>query len=310
MDYKLTPLEPQKNVLKRVRNKFLRDFIQSPKRSKLRKALILALPDYSALSGNAFSIHSLLCHTDVEMGICTYKVFNYVAGENFHFIIHDDGTLTNHDIAYIQKHIRARIYTRKESDLITQNSLQSFPNILKYRQTHFLALKLIDVKLFSSGERIAYLDPDILFFNRPDFYIQTFISQRKSHNFFNKDLESAYIDTPENIIKHLGTLPYPDVNAGLWVFNSDDISLEKIEIWLSHDFMQSHMSSYRMEQTLVSLLVDSNIGTAEYLPKGYDVDLFKLPKNSIGKHYVGKIRHGYEFEGIQHFLKSLSKPLV
>ena len=304
MHFKLIPLEPEKNILKRVQNKFVREVIQSPQRSQLRKELINILPDYNSLPASEFAIHSLLCHRDVEMGICCYKIFNYFAEENFQFIIHDDGSLTAQDILYIKKHIVAKVYTRAESDEICSSRLEKFPNILRYRQSHFLALKLIDVKMLSSDERIAYLDSDILFFRRPDFYLETFMAQKKSKNVFNKDIMNAYVDKPEIIAEKLGVLPYPYINAGLWVFNAEDISFQKLESWLSTAYLQPHFNSYRLEQTLVSLLAASSSSGTGYLPQEYDVNLSKLPETTVGKHYVGKIRHGFELEGIRYILKT------
>jgi len=300
----LTPLENEKNLIKRIRNKFHREFIQIPQRSRLRKRFINTLPLYSTYPSNKYSIHSLLCHRDVEMGICCFKAFNYFAGDNFEFIIHDDGSLTDSDIQYIRNQVVAKIHTKSESDEIAFQTLQLFPNILKYRNSHFLALKLIDVILLGSGTRMAYLDSDILFFQKPEFYLETFMTQEKSKNYFNKDFFDAYIDSPENIQKNLGVFPFPFINAGLWVCNKEDLDLHKIEEWLATEYLKPFINFYRLEQTLLSLLARESAHGADYLPEGYNVDLLKLPQNCIGKHYVGKIRHGFELEGIRYLLQA------
>ncbi len=300
MTFKLLPAEIQTSIVSRIKNKLYRDFILSPRRNKIRKHYIESLPEYGRMPGNELFIHSLMCKRDVEMGICTYKTLNHLSNLNFNYIIHDDGSLTTTDINFISRHIKASVITRKESNLKAETLLKDHPHILNFRRNHFLALKIIDVSLFDSSDRIVYLDSDILFFKKPDFFITAFADRTNRINYFNKDLLDAYIDSPEKILHNLQVSPFPFINAGLWVMNKSTIDFEKIETWLSTDYIKPFLSSYRLEQTLVSMLANISNTPTEYLPQPYNVDLLKSPSACISKHYVGKIRHGYELEGLSY----------
>ncbi len=89
--------------------------------------------------------------------------------------------------------------------------------------------------------------------------------------------------------------------------NSSDIDLSQIEGWLQTDYLKKYISQYRLEQTLVSLLAGKSTNGASFFPSEYDVDFFKQPNKNVCKHYVGKIRHGYELEGVRHLLQNRLK---
>ncbi len=302
MKFQLKPLEKETNVLKKIRNKLVRNYIYTPKRKSLRKIFLKTLPTNSEKEDISPRIHCLLCRRDLEMGICTFKNLNFLSGINFTYVIHDDGSLTTKDINLLNKHLNVIIHSKEESDAVASIKLKAYPNIVRFRNSHVLALKLIDVIIFSMSTRVAYLDSDILFFEKPDFFLETLLNEKTSLNYFNKDFNDAYIDTTESIFTNLGTRPMPNINAGLWVMNSEDLSLNLLEKWLSNKYLSAYLGSYRLEQTLVALLAETSTSGSTYFPESYDINLLKLPETCVSKHYVGKIRHGFELEGIKFLL--------
>ncbi len=94
------------------------------------------------------------------------------------------------------------------------------------------------------------------------------------------------------------------MNAGLWIMNALDIDFLQIENWLQTDFFKQHNRKYTLEQTILSMLANKSAHGAEHFPKPYDVDIYKQPQESVCKHYVGKIRHAYELEGVSYLLKN------
>ncbi|MBC8046662.1 MAG: hypothetical protein H7Y00_07690 [Fimbriimonadaceae bacterium] len=306
MEYKLIPAQNPKNIVDRIFKKFEREFLTIPKRKNIRDKFISSFAADDTSEKFSFSIHCLLCSRDVQMAVCTFLAFYKLSNIKFMITFHDDGSLNDEDEKYILKYINARVIRRNESNHETQKALKSFPAIMEYRNQQVMALKLIDVKLFSHGNRIAYIDSDILFFKNPVFFINTLQQQMVTTNYFNKDLYNAYVEEPAKIFDHTGVRPYDKVNAGLWVMNAQDIDLNQIESWLQTNFFKQHANKYLLDQTFISMLANNSSSKVQYFPGDYDVDLFKDPDNCICKHYVGKIRHGFELEGLRYLLKNHS----
>ena len=307
MKFILRPLEKSHSILERIINKINRELFINPARRKISRKLIASIPPYSNDADQEFSIHTLIGSRYVEMAIAGFKVFNYVSGKNFKITIHDDGTLNEENIRRLNQHLNCKIIRRKEADEKAKQELINYPALFQFRSAQVMALKFIDVKLFSRGARNAYIDADILFFSYPEFFIQTLTDQSEQINYFNKDIDNAYINNIDEIEKATGLRPFEKANAGLWVINAKDIDLSLAESWLSKKYFQPFKTSYRLEQTLISILANTSEQRAAHLPAAYDVDLLKHPENSVCKHYVGRIRHGYELEGLQFILDNKIK---
>lgn len=307
MKFILRPLEKSHSILERIINKINRELFINPARRKISRKLIASIPPYPNDTDQEFSIHTLIGANYVEMAIAGFKVFNYVSGSNFKITIHDDGTLNEENINRLNQHLNCKIIRRQEADEKAKQELMNYPALFQFRSAQVMALKFIDVKLFSRGARNAYIDVDILFFKQPEFLLNTLKDQSEQINYFNKDIDNAYIENIDVIFKRSGLHPLEKANAGLWVMNAKDMNLGLAESWLSTEYFQAFKTSYRLEQTFISILANMSEKGAAHLPASYDVDLLKQPENSVCKHYVGRIRHGYELEGLQYILDNVIK---
>lgn len=238
------------------------------------------------------------------MGICAFLSLYRVTKKNFMITFHDDGSLDDATENYIKSKLNARIVRRAEADASADIQLKDFPGIKLYRQKQVMALKLIDVRLYAKGERIAYIDSDILFFKDPVFVTSMLDSQEHGINYFNRDIANAYVDSPENIFSNTGDMPLEKVNAGFWVMNKTDIDLEQIERWLQSSYFKQHAEKYVLDQTIISMLAAKSKYGAAHMPEVYDVSFNKDPAASVCKHYVGRIRHGFELEGLQYLMSN------
>jgi hypothetical protein len=167
-----------------------------------------------------------------------------------------------------------------------------------------MALKLVDVKLWRRGERLSYIDSDILFFRRPDFFLDA-LQGKHTKNYFNKDISDSYVRRADEILSDVGVRPLDRLNAGLWVMYQDAIDLDRIESWLRHPAFSGKLYAYTLDQTFISMLANSSPHGVEHLPATYDVAFRKDVTMSVNKHYVGAIRHAYEMEGLKYLLESL-----
>lgn len=281
-------------ILNEVRNVF---------RKQLRQEMLSRLPIYE-VEENQSEIHMLICKRDFEMAIITAAQLNHLGQTGHSFTFHDDGSLDDKMEEIIYHQFPGTLVVRRNvADFIASQKLIAYPNILEYRKKHVMALKLIDTAIWAKNERIGYLDSDILFFRYPAEYIKS-LNTKKSTNYFNQDIADAYISNSNAITKELGFPPAPRINAGLWTMNKKDINLHQIENWLNHPFFNKHQADYRLEQTFMALLVQISKTVTAYFSKEYDVSYEKKPVESVCKHYVGRIRYGYELEGIKYLLNN------
>jgi flagellar biosynthesis regulator FlaF len=281
-------------IINEVRNIF---------RKQLRHKILRRLPVYTAVSNHP-EIHMLICKRDFEMAIITAAMLNLLGKTAHSFTFHDDGTMDDQMEKIIYQQFPGTLVVRRNvADLIASQKLSAYPKLLEFRKKHVMALKLIDVALWAQEDRIGYLDSDILFFRYPKEFIRAF-EKDIDVNYFNRDIANAYITDCSSIKNLVGLRPASLINAGLWVMNKKDIDLNLIESWLKHSVMSKYKSDYRLEQTFAALLAQTSDAGVAHFSSGYNVSFEKKPEKSIAKHYVGRIRYGYELEGIRYLFSS------
>ena len=271
-------------------------------RKKIRHEFLEKTKKFTINNEHPFSVHMLLCKRDLEMAVCSAMAFNKVMEDGMRFYFHDDGSLDINDTKFIQKHLPGiKVILRKEADEKAEKELKAYPNILEYRKNQIMALKLIDVRLWGQGDRICYVDSDVLFLKKPTFFIDA-LSGKNPKNYFNKDIETVYVQTPEEIESFMHFKPLEKCNAGLWVMHKQDINFNIIEEWLGNPGFEKNLKRYTLDQTFISMLATISTHGVDYLPKEYDVNFYRQMTKSASKHYVGAIRNGYELEGLNFLL--------
>lgn len=298
----LLPMFSAPNITGRISLRIINE-VRNVFRRQLRQEMLSRLPVYD-VGENQSEIHMLICKRDFEMAIITAAQLNNLGKTGHSFTFHDDGTLDDHMEKSLYQHFPGTLVVRRNiADFTAGQKLFAYPNILKFRKKHVMALKLIDTAIWAQNNRIGYLDSDILFFRYPEKYIDS-LHAGICTNYFNQDIEDAYISGSDIIKRELGLSPAPRINAGLWTMNKEDLNLDQIESWLGHAFFNKHLADYRLEQTFMALLAQISRADTAYFPKEYDVSFEKNPSESVCKHYVGRIRYGYELEGIRYLINS------
>ena len=282
----------------RVLHRGYRDLWETPRRSRIRKAFLARAHSWNALDHGDAELHTLLCHRDVEMGMCASLAFAFACGRRFSWIVHDDGSLTTGDVERITATIPGTfVIGRRQADERARREHYGLRRVQEYRDSQVMALKLVDVRIWARSDRIGYLDSDICFFRYPEFFLNA-LEREASGSFFNRDIRDSYVLTRDELERRMGFAPPERINAGLWVMDRDDIDLDRIEGWLAGPGFSDCRYGYTLDQTMIAMLgVVSGHGIA-HLPREYDVDLHKTLAASVCKHYVGAIRHGFELEGL------------
>lgn len=269
-------------------------------RKQLRQGILRELPVFEVEPPCQSGIHMLVCRRDFEMAMISAMMMNVLGGKGHCFIFHDDGSLDDDlEKRLYQSLPGSKIIRRKTADKILKKDLSEYPAMLEFRRKQVLALKLIDIPFFSEYERIGYIDADILFFQYPAAFSRQ-LNDSADLNIFNKDISNAYI-TDRVLIEEKSGVKLPKrINSGLWVMNRKVFDFGMIESWLKNPFLLPYLADYRLEQTIMAMLAGSSEAETIYFPEGYDVSFEKLPEASICKHYVGRIRYGYELEGLRY----------
>lgn len=304
--YRVQPVYPEKlTLLRRGYNKAIRKLYGEPKRAAIRKRFANSRPAPDFGQTAVLTVHSLVCHRDMWMSICSLKSLLLAVGEPMQFCLHDDGTLSGADQDLLKHHFpSARLITRREADARSEKILAQYPNCRAWRNDHVMSLKLLDVANAGSAGRMAYVDSDILFFEKPSFWVEE-LKKQKGQSFFNRDMGCFYAFSPEKIREELNVQVLNEINAGLWIMDRNCLSLEKIENWLGRQFVRAvyDKKKHYLEQTMVAMLAAEYAEPAGYFPESYDVAFTKPVDRSVCKHYVGRIRHGFELEGIRYLLE-------
>ena len=302
---KLTPrFTGHPNLLVRGAHWFYRKAYEEPLRRRIRQRFLQRGVPWDSLAEDAGELHTLLCHRDVEMGLCAAMCYALAARSRFRWFVHDDGSLTSEDRERIHAAVPdALVISRQAADERAARECGHLPKIQEYRRRQVMALKLVDVRIWAEADRIAYLDSDICFFHYPDFFLKSLRGEIKG-SYFNKDIQDAYVLDRLEIGRRLGVAPHPRTNAGLWVMDRNLIDLDLIERWLNDPSIKECLYAYTLDQTFISMLAVLGADGVDYLPPEYDVDLRKPVADSVSKHYVGAIRHGFELEGLRAMMAS------
>jgi len=250
-------------------------------------------------------VHMLLGKSHVEMAICSCKSFILAAKSSCIFTFHDDGSLDKESIGWLLSQFPgSRVIDRQSADRIAAQKLKDYPMCRYVRDNNFMWIKFFDVFFWSGRNRVAYIDSDIIFFNKPEQFIRE-LNDQDGNNLFNRDVGTGYyysisLDKIEQLIKKK---MLPAVNAGLWILDRSVLDLDLVESWLSDDGLKNVLSHYFLDQTLIAALASVTAKQATYFDKGYDISLTNEVKDAVCKHYVGSIRQNYELEGLIFLIK-------
>jgi hypothetical protein len=261
---------------------------------------ILSTPPISGTTDKRCEIHVLTSKGDWLNLIWTLKSFYVASNRRYALCIHEDGSLTETDVATLGEHFPdARIIRRKVADAKLAQVLRDFPRSLAFRKSNLLAPKVFDFATFLESDRIGSFDSDLLFFSEPKVYLQRVEDPAYQLNTFNADLGHGYTVEPDQVREVIGHRLLPRVNTGLGLIHRNSIRWDWTEEFLAlPGILAGHF--WRIEQTLLALC-SSRFGV-ELLPDEYTLKLEPGIGSRPFRHYVGSIRHLMYGEGIARLI--------
>lgn len=298
----LTLDENPRNFFDRVYKKLKREY-RDLRRARLRQIILSTNPAPPVQRIKyPYRVHMLVCKRDLAMGICAAKTLVWAASESQPFIFHDDGSLNNADINKLMYHFPGcKVIPYADSSLKVREQFGIGSRLYQYRQKGVLMLKLLDVKLFAETEKVIILDSDIVFFRPPREVFA--LARTNAPNTFNKDIAPAYMLDMQLLEQITGKPLLSHLNSGLSVIHVNTIDFDRLEKWLSQ-LADQDLIMHRIEQSLMAMLSSVSPYGTEYFPEAYDVSYFKDVRSSVCKHYVGRIRHGFEMEGLDYLIRT------
>ncbi len=304
--YRVKPISSVKRSLPfRAARRFFRIF-RDAKRRRIARVILDTPPAPPADESLTFTTHMLLCKRDVNMAICTAKACNLAADLALRWVFHDDGTFGPEDVAELQRQLPGtKAVTRAEGDRRAAEMLKDCPRTLAWRENQLMVLKMLDVAFWAGGERTWYVDSDIVLFQYPK-EVLALLGTAPGANAFNRDIFTSYAVPVQGIRKATEIKTLERINAGLWVMNTGDIKPDTIEQWLAMPTFEARIKEWVLDQTFIAMLASASPHGVEHLPEAYDVSFRKDPVTSICKHYVGRIRHGFELEGLRYLIEELN----
>jgi hypothetical protein len=238
-------------------------------------------------------VHSLIGKTQVDYAITCLSSLHRTSVEPVTFSLHDDGTLTPDDMKRLLDCLPvSALVSRKESDERVNPLLKDYPHCLKFRQQHFVAIKLFDVTFLGPPE-VYYCDTDIIFLAPHRHLFAGALDQVDS--VFSFDLRNSYALLPWHLRPFSHLVLQARVCAGLFSFRRSAFDLEFLENYLA-TFWDIPVFQERMwawEQTGWSALAARTPSLAyDPVQIGIPFPPFRYdPRETIAIHCVNKKRH-------------------
>jgi len=196
-------------------------------------------------------VRSLTCKRDLEMALIAYASFLKYNHQHTKLLVHTDGSLDERDIERLHTSLPGiEVIDRKTTNEQVRDVLAQYPNCLKFRETHPLSNKILDIPILESS-CIKFIDCDILFF-KP---FTGFFSNDCSSRFCLED-DCGYSGRLVELMKVSSNSIPEGCNTGIFQMAKQKFDLAYIEWFLSQQNLC--MFPGMIEQTLFALFMGSD----------------------------------------------------
>jgi hypothetical protein len=235
--------------------------------------------------------------SSIDWLMCLWSLASFYnfSGLRLPLLIYSDGTLKSASIAQIKSVFpNARIVDPAEAEASGRQILSEFPNCRRFRLQQPCARRIIDLPILCKSKSILMLDSDILFFRRPEELVECVATHCSGRFIFERDMQDAYFESPENIHKTFQVEVASQVNCGIMVADVSNFDYAQIERWLGYDGIGKHPWA---EQTLWAMYAGK--GRTKFLSEPYDVSMSaSIAPEAVMKHYIKPIRDYIYTQGI------------
>lgn len=226
----------------------------------------------------------------MHMGMLTLRSLEFHSERSWAPIIHEDGSLTDADIAELKKHFPdARVIRRSEANAELERVLAEFPACREYRHKHNWFLKNFDAWHYAPHDRYIVIDSDIVFFRRPDQLLR-WIDEGQDSLWLMEDTNEKYCMPREEIEELLGFPLWRKVNSGLDLMPRAAFDLALAEKFVSLCGPKARHFQF-LEQTYFAV-AGSAWGRGGTLPREYEISWGNFRRrDGVCRHYVGPFKN-------------------
>ena len=194
-------------------------------------------------------VYTLTCKRDLPVATMCLHSLQTALPQQWHLAVFDDGTLTEDDYSTLGKRLdphRTHYLALSNRAGAISAALQAFPRCQRFRKSHPLAQKLLDVPILADGPFI-FCDCDILFFRRIP---HSFLESRTP--FFCQEEEDGYSCPPWKLRFKHNYLLTSGLNSGFLRASKATVPLEQVEMLLANADLTANIGLF--EQTAWAIL--------------------------------------------------------
>lgn len=252
-------------------------------------------------------VHTMVCRRDWLNGVWSLKSFRAFSEQPFRLVVFHDGSLTARELACFHQHFPGvQIPSVEEiAPLVEQRIAPVAPTLVKLWQSGrcFILRKTIDSWLCARRRFVLKIDPDVLFFQRPDELLAAEATLAGRYAAFNVHRHSTHRDgmyclDPEKLFTQFGINLPPEFNEGLGVVDTSLTDWPLAErvfsaLPLLDDLLfltaQTIEGIFAVQHGYVPLPVN------RYHVEHADID---IDASTVARHYLSKMRDRFYVEGI------------
>lgn len=252
-------------------------------------------PQVAVATPTAYSpitVSCLLCHSHVDLALTCLPSLKRYSANPVSLLIHDDGSLTDEDIARLETILApARVVRRREADERMAEVLRNLPVSAAFRKETCMGLKLCDSLYYNTDATYIYVDADIFFF-RPFKDLFSFPDADTHALFMHDAIENTYSFRSWDLALCPRIALPQQVNAGICAVRREKYDPDFIEWFLANPRHTRNRHHGVPEQTAWAVLAMKIRGRkwdqrdiAVSLP-----DMIVTPR-LIAAHFVGMFRY-------------------
>lgn len=225
-------------------------------------------PCLTGMDSPHFEVHLLLGTRHVGMCLWAVKSLLVVCGKPYSVVLHDDGSLTDADVAKLEQHLPGvRVFRKSEADSLIVGKIAGHPLVERYRFNRLgetdwgrrlgvFALKLLDFNLLTDAKKILVLDTDVLFFKKPKEILAWIEDEQCRNTLYGLEYYKPKLDVRHRLVGFERKTEEPvGFNSGLICLQRDVIDLSALEAWMESN-KQRVDTTYTFEQHAYNHLVD------------------------------------------------------
>jgi hypothetical protein len=249
-------------------------------------------------------VQIICCGSDWDYAVWALKSFYRFSGVAFPLTIHLQGRIAPRTVAELQWHFpNAWVVQAEEASKRVLRHLcdAGLPWLVNMRHSAGIMWKLTDLLVLAGAPKVLALDPDVIFFRRPDALLAELAGDLSSPVFM-RDCQDAYLLPRVQLRDLLGVEVAPALNTGLVARRTDAWDLDLVERLLRP--MLSVESAGEMgliEQTLIAAAASAS-GPVKLWPEDYVINLTGRldPDRITCRHYCGPSKPMVMTEAMRH----------